>query len=518
MDRAPRITLPPVLNEKKPEPIPPPVHIPPAATLTTETPVSNQAISSALAAQPIAGGDSNTISETSSKTSLDDKKDGSIKTLPVIPTYEPVRVTGVTDDTESRGTVITDQKRKRFRLLPAIWEALTQWFEKTENKIQKRAEAKRASIPTVRSAEARKETIQKAAAVSAISPKDDHTKLTENLPPVLKREAPTSGSPVVIAKKESVPAPTWSHFDDTGVQHNDTIATDAAPQAPAVKIPATPVIPPPPTIPQPKPSDQNDKVRVEVEPITVDIGRRSPPVTTRRTPARGRRNFRWLFYVGVTTTAIVATVSGVAVVNWLLHVPSTTTLPIATPDLPATFVTPVPQAPVVKIPLTRTRSEWYAAVSQATGSDTITIVPIINIGGAENQIATEDMLATLALRVEPALTRSIKDITFMKSAGKPVIVLKVASYDSSFGGLLLSENMLSTELEPLFGSVVTATYKPGTGTVPPEFVDELADNHDVRVLKDEVETERLVYGFVDQSTVIIAPDKDTFVFIASLLR
>lgn len=519
MNRAPRVTLPPVLNEKKPEPTPPPVHIPPAATPTTDTSVSNQAVSSALAAQPVAGGASNTISETSGNTSLDGKKENLIKTLPVIPTYEPVRVTGITDDTESRGTVITDQKHKRFKLLPAIWQALTQWFEKTENKIQQRAEAKRSSVPTVRSAEDRKETIQKAATVSAISPKDDHAKLTENLPPVLKREIPIPQTPVVITKKESVPAPSWSHFDVMSSERNATSAADTAPRAPVVKVPATPVVPPPPAVPQPDPSAKNVEERVMVEPITVDIGRRPPPVVTaKRAPTRSRRNFRWLFYVGVTATAIVAAVSGVALMNWLLRAPSTTVTPIATTDLPATFVTPVPQAPVVKIPLTRTRAEWYAAVSQATGSDTITIVPVINIGGAESQVATEDILAMLALRVEPALTRSIKDMTFMKSAGKPVIVLKVASYDSSFGGLLLSENRLSTELEPLFGSVVTATYKPGTGTVPPEFVDELADNHDVRVLKDEVETERLVYGFANQSTVIIAPDKETFASIASLLR
>jgi hypothetical protein len=155
---------------------------------------------------------------------------------------------------------------------------------------------------------------------------------------------------------------------------------------------------------------------------------------------------------------------------------------------------------------------------QIDSGEMATVIPIINISGAERPATTEETMTMLALKTEPALNRSIKEITFMLIDNQPAIVLKVSAYDSTFGGLLLSEAVLSSELAPLFGGTVTATYKVGVGTVPPEFVDELADNHDVRVLKDEMENERLVYGFTDQNTVIITTNKETFTSLSSRLR
>lgn len=550
-ETAPPSKLPPVLNAKKPEaspvsltvpprqdpptvPVRPMVSAPPKmATSQTQTRVDS-------ALRPMPDPAAPAVVKAAIETN------DLIKSTPdLMRPPEPVRVMETLGDTSSRGTVITNQKRGRFKLFPAIWEGLTQWFYDTERALEKRAEKKRLAIPTVRSIEERKDTVKKAGAVGALAPKDDHAKLAEKLPPKLKKTTAASTPIVTIAAKEAIPAPSWSHFDGQNpadISPSSPMTTRVASTMPIMpETPATPTTPPPPPPPpvMPEPNIQvatipitsssipaADPVRsttpekkpTTVEPMKVEIGRKTKPVVVSKKTPYARRNFRWLFYVGVATTAIFATLGGAGLVNWLLGESSTTDIPVATTDLPTTFVTPVPQSAVAKIVLPRDRADWYASVLQATGNDMTTIMPVINIGGAENPASTEAVLATLDLRVEPALTRSIKDVTFMMISNKPAIVLEVTSYDSSFGGLLLSEQNLSGELAPLFGPRVNVTYKPGVGTVSPEFVDELADNHDVRVLKDETENERLVYGFIDQNTVIIAPDRETFSSLAARLR
>lgn len=476
------------------------------------------------------------------------------------PVREPVRVMEAIGDSGSRGTVITNQKRGRFRLLPSIVQAIIEWYDDTKRGFQKRAEKKRLAIPTVRTIEERKETIKKAATVSAISPKDDYAKLAAKLPPKTQPNLAIKQPVVTIAKKEAVPAPSWGHFENetTGPETPTASVPPAEPKATVVQVPVVPTPPPPPiavpVAPEPKiivppvetqppipmpaepipppplstpaPIAQPEPIKpvakpvmpVATEPVTVGIGRRQTPVTAPKKTPPARRNFRWLFYVGVVTTAIVATVGGASLVTWLLGDGSSDNTPVVSNDLPTTYVTPVPQTSISRIVLPRTRLDWYSRVAEVEANDLVTIVPINNIGGAESLASSADVLAALALRVEPALIRSIKEITFLKSDGKLAIILKVTSYDSSFGGLLLSEKLLSSELAPLFGPVVTATYKVGVGTGAPEFIDELADNRDVRVLKDEMETERLVYGFIDQNTIVIAPDKETFSSIAARLR
>jgi hypothetical protein len=516
--------LPPVLNAKKPEPKLPPVAAVPSPVATENVTVVKQTTPPTIPSTLQNQVDTVLHIKDRPLDSSIPKVEGSLiqpPRTPVIANKEPVQVMDTFGNEDSRGTVITNQKRGRFKLLPSIWEALQEWFTDAGRKLEKRAENKRLAIPTVRTIEDRKDTIKKAASIGALAPKDDYAKLAAKVPPRQITEVSPAAPAVMIAEKEAVPEASWSHFEG-----DRKVST--APQQPVAQPqvlpaePAKPVIPPlPATDVQPPEAVSTEQVvapPTPVEPVRLEIGQVPRQKSARPVPRSSGRNFRWLFYLGLGTTAIIAAIGGASLVTWLMGESPTTVVPVAVTDLPATFVTPVPQSSVAKVALPRTRAEWYDSLLQIDSDEMATVIPIINIGGAERPATTEETMTMLALKSEPALNRSVKEITFMLIDNQPAIVLKVSAYDSTFGGLLLSEAVLSSELAPLFGETVSATYKVGVGTVPPEFVDELADNHDVRVLKDEMENEGLVYGFTDQNTVIITTNKETFTSLSSRLR
>lgn len=543
-----KIQLPPVLNKKEPEPPLPPIKVAapslspvvvkemvvpkPTSTPTVAATLQNQ-IDTVLHVPERQGVEDPTRPMTKVTESL-------IQTRPLTPTVtkEPVWVMDTVGSEGLRGTVITNQKRGRFKLLPSIWEALQQWFKDTEHSIEKRAEKKRLAIPTVRTIEDRRETIKKAASVGALAPKDAQAKLVVKPLRQTQPETPSSAPTLIIAEKEAVPAPSWSHYEGGEQKLTPKPEPTTPTPLPQPEL-APPVIPPLPSkveasatiVPELAPTTPvsvtpTESVPTEViltnqnavEPVRLEIGKTAQSKVFKAKPPLTGRNFRWLFYIGVATTAIVATLCGAGLVTWLLGESATPVVPVAVTDLPDNFVTPVPQSPVVKLAMPRTRGEWYDDVLSVDQGNLTTIMPTTNIGGAERPVTTEEILTMMSLKVEPALIRSIKEMTFMLVDEKPAIILKVSAYDATFGGLLLSESVLSTELAPLFGTPVNATYKVGVGTVSPEFIDELAENHDVRVLNDEMENERLVYGFINQNTVVITTDKEAFSALASRLR
>lgn len=516
--------LPPVLNAKKPEPKLPPIVAAPSPVATENVTIVKQTTPPTIPSTLQNQVDTVLHIKDRPLDSSIPKVEGSLiqpPRTPVIANKEPVQVMDTFGNEDSRGTVITNQKRGRFKLLPSIWEALQEWFTDAGRKLEKRAENKRLAIPTVRTIEDRKDIIKKAASIGALAPKDDYAKLAAKVPPRQITEVSPVAPAVMIAEKEAVPEASWSHFE--GGKEVPAVQPQSVAPAPVLPAePAKPVIPPlPATDAQPPEAVSTEQVVARptpVEPVRLEIGQVPRQKSARPVPRSSGRNFRWLFYLGLGTTAIIAAIGGASLVTWLMGESPTTVVPVAVTDLPATFVTPVPQSSVAKVALPRTRAEWYDSLLQIDSGEMATVIPIINIGGAERPATTEETMTMLALKTEPALNRSIKEITFMLIDNQPAIVLKVSAYDSTFGGLLLSEAVLSSELAPLFGETVSATYKVGVGTVPPEFVDELADNHDVRVLKDEMENERLVYGFTDQNTVIITTNKETFTSLSSRLR
>lgn len=109
-------------------------------------------------------------------------------------------------------------------------------------------------------------------------------------------------------------------------------------------------------------------------------------------------------------------------------------------------------------------------------------------------------------------------------------ILSVSSYGDTFAGMLSWEPMMPRDLAALFPSyaegyggqarmsTTTTSIKTATSTpkvsAPVAFRDEVVANHDVRVYRDAVDRSVLLYGYWNQTTLIIARDPEAFTEIA----
>lgn len=108
------------------------------------------------------------------------------------------------------GSIITDQKRERFRLLPAMAEAFQGWLQDTQETVVEMASPDD-DQPKIKAAAKRKEVIQKAAKASARAPKDDYRLVAERLAKTGRRPI-TSQSALSIKKRAATPPPSWTHL------------------------------------------------------------------------------------------------------------------------------------------------------------------------------------------------------------------------------------------------------------------------------------------------------------------
>ena len=533
--------LPPVFNQHKP------AIIPPTAKPAVKTPPTDE-IRPAIPQGEVILTDTKPLQTLpKSPTNIIDEK-GSHKISAEIATIKPHPQVFQSDDLDlmevdnslQEGNIITDQKRERFKLLPAMGEAINMWFQEGKQSIENRVEKRRQAIPTVQRVEDRKDIVKKAAEKSFIAPKDDYAKLTKKIPSNIKTETNKKPEPALtITKRTEMPAPSWSHYEGEKEikqeEKNEGVPAVAASNTTAETAKVNPLIPPAPVkepeppkvifvgkkpnLPKPEPEPQTILTpKTQTTESTVN----AKPATTRKfaPPRPTTRKANWLFYAGATTIAVVAIIGGGSSVWWLMgNISTESTNPISP------TATPLVQEVLVlrednrrNIPLSTNRERWYSDITSQTGSGLTASIPTITANGVEKIANAEEVLSMLDWEIQSSLARAIEGITFFIYNGKPVITLEVSSFDAAFGGLLLSESAVSQNLAPLFGDTVVSSYEVGVGEVEARFIDGISLNHDVRILKDETDRERIVYGFVEQNIVIITTDRDAFAAMSARVR
>lgn len=163
-------------------------------------------------------------------------------------------------------------------------------------------------------------------------------------------------------------------------------------------------------------------------------------------------------------------------------------------------------------------------------------------------ITTESVFSSLRVPAPDILRRNIHvagSMAGVVSAGgnrNPFFILSVVSYSDTFSGLLSWEPQMPHDLEALFppypappsffatSTVATSTAKTGTkaptkATTTPSisspskqtFDDEVIRNHDVRVYRDVSGKSVLLYGYWNQTTLVIARDEAAFAEIIGRL-
>lgn len=163
--------------------------------------------------------------------------------------------------------------------------------------------------------------------------------------------------------------------------------------------------------------------------------------------------------------------------------------------------------------------------------------------------AAESVFSALRMPVPGALQRNVNPegsmagVVNIGGIQSPFFILSVLSYSDTFSGMLFWEPLLPRDLAPLFSAypvpvqtlslatTTSATSTPKTKAVgkatstPPlplpkpklAFVDEVIANHDVRVYRDEAGKSVVLYGYWNQTTLIIARDPAAFAEILQRL-
>ena len=484
----------------------------------------------------------------------------------------------LTDDTfdSGEGTIIRDTKRKRFRLLPSMVEAVRGWFEKQKTAF----EAYRHPQNKITTSDSRKEVIERAIEKSALAPREDFEAIAQRKKNE-QHKAVTSS--LTIKKKQEEPAPQWSHLVEEDQPNEDasTVAftpnsstvearveepatlTPEPPRAvePQVVVPQTPVeVPSAATALQDIPEDvpeteevthvQQPQINSEPQPSYVaeqEIAQTpqftpAPPKETVRvepqetfepstqiqqesvqTPAIEKEIATSVFVSRFAVIAIVllATVSGVGISLYLFtqdeEVPQEVVVVYEIPSLIAAEAQ-------VDVPLQASRDAFMSDLATyiAQNTQTVQIYPSQQAAGVNRPASTQEIISTLSWRMPGSFARSIKELTFGATANQPFLILEATSFDVAFAGMLEWERTLSADLSPVFGLPVVESFDPSarTDTQVREafFKDAVSSNKNIRLLFDEKGQDRIVYTFIDKDTILITTTRDALSVLVPLVK
>jgi hypothetical protein len=136
----------------------------------------------------------------------------------------------------------------------------------------------------------------------------------------------------------------------------------------------------------------------------------------------------------------------------------------------------------------------------------------------------KSIFSALQLPAPGALIRNINaslsmaGIVSTNDGQHPFFIISVASYSDTFAGMLSWEATMPRNLSALFppypqNSFSTTTASTSTPTLPtsfPSFRDEIVNNHDARVYRDSENRSIIIYGYWNQTTLVIARDPSAF--------
>lgn len=134
------------------------------------------------------------------------------------------------------------------------------------------------------------------------------------------------------------------------------------------------------------------------------------------------------------------------------------------------------------------------------------------------------LISALGLGAPDILLRNVEPsstVGAIKASGEtyPFFIFRVASFERTFAGMLEWENSMERDLARLYPSypevvpeeTVSASSTPLTETAfRVSFVDDVVENHDVRVLRDAQNRALILYGYRDKQTLIIARNELAF--------
>lgn len=124
-------------------------------------------------------------------------------------------------------------------------------------------------------------------------------------------------------------------------------------------------------------------------------------------------------------------------------------------------------------------------------------------------LGSRELLSLLNRQFSPAFIGSVTQVRLGMYRTDPVIIITVSDGATARGSMFLWENSMSQDLSPWFGIPLGGS----TSDSAPTFKDAQSSGYDVRVLKDDIGTERITYGIIGQSTILITTNSTAFLNI-----
>lgn len=427
------------------------------------------------------------------------------------------------------GTIITDRKRKRFKLLPAMAEMVGDWINDTVERFEPEPEVK----PRIASSEDRSEVLEKAATRRVLAPRDDYQALTQ------RKVQPTEQSfenSFEIKDEKDIPTPAWTHLKpDTEPKisaapelttpgrnlERFSVPTETFPQptTPATEAvpPAEPAVPTPaptpkaPDIPQPTP-----KPTTSANP-TVKQRETPPPPQYLRPTSRLSIFSKLLGALRFMSVAVIAIGLGVWVSLWIFNYQNNQVT--VQKEVVPSLIKAEEQIPVAIASDPETLLKNILAVRPRSTTVVAHVYPTIS----NEPASTEELLSVLEWRAPQGFLRSIKEVNFGYYRNQePFVVLNISSFDVGLTGMLEWEDNLSHDLSPFFGPTVTGTFDPRINSVAevvePYYYDDVVANYDVRILNDEKQEERIVYSLLNRNTILITTTSEALEALANAVK
>lgn len=409
------------------------------------------------------------------------------------------------DNDESGATVITDTKHDRFNLRRSLFSSLRAWWQRRTRERKARKTPKYVVPETDR----RKGVIQRATSHTGRQITGDRAQLQalvreRETKPAPTPEAETIWTPNTETMFALLPAPEgsdrFSKVTRTPRRGGGAVAIAPTPVPVIAPEPVTvaqslpvepPAAPPAPVLREPEEPEVVPQEPPEVTPPA------APEVATPVPAERSGRRFDTnTLSVGIVTMVVVVGLAAIGLRALLTPEPPAA---VATIPLPVTI-------PLSSVPLSEgTRNALIQAITNAQAEATLP-QQLLQFQNAAGAVTPSVLLTLLNPNLSPQLTGEASALYFgWHDRSIPFIVITVSDRTSVWGSLLAAEATLRTTFAPLL-----------TTTGDRQFTDARVDHVDIRRYRSTEGAEELVYGFVNDHTLLITKNQATFLLIAAL--
>jgi hypothetical protein len=157
------------------------------------------------------------------------------------------------------------------------------------------------------------------------------------------------------------------------------------------------------------------------------------------------------------------------------------------------------------------KASLYAAIENSAGlGDGLFIVMPLSHDAAF-PLGTREILGLINRQLAPDFVGNINNIQLGMYREEPVILLSISDENSARGGMFRWESTLSQDLSPWFGAGLR--FRNTTNVT--NFTDGTSAGRDVRILTDDIGTERITYGFINQNVLLITTNVTAFLNVAN---